>query len=901
MNTDATGYTVLYSFGGGSTEGNAPQGSLALYGSTLYGTTLSGGTNNQGTFFKISTDGTAYAALHSFGGTISYPPGICFDGEFPCGAPTVSGSMLYGLTQMGGCGSADSGTVFRVNADGTGYHVLHSFNRDANDDGDYPQGSMILSGSKLYGMTSAGGSNNQGTVFVLDLTNIDSAPTVITGHYLPDGTVGAAYSTTLMATGGLAPYTWMLVPQSGELPDGLNLYDNGVISGTPTKSYSGEYIGFTVFCTSFLGFSSENSFGLKINPAPIHSIGLSGNLAFGSVPVGSTATSTLTITNTGNVVLTVSGISYPNGFSGTWSGTIPSGGSQNVTVTFAPSSPASYGGSVAVISDATSGQSSLGVSGVGIPAIYSIAVGGNLAFGTVPIGSSAIAVMTITNTGNSSVAVSGISYPDGFGGSWSGTIAAGSIQNVSVTFAPTVLTNYGGTVTVASDATSGVNTMPASGIGICGYTLSLTSTAVPTAGSSGSITVNAGNVCAWTVSNNVNWVTITSGSSGTGNGTVNYSVASNAGSCLARTGTVTVAGQTFTVTQSAGSGSYLVMPDSASHGAGAETGSFTMTTGTGCSWTASGSASWIHTSSTGTGGGTVNYNVDANTGNCVGRTGTITVAGQVFTVSQDTGTGSYAIFPTARSHGAGAESSNVTVTAGIGCNWTAISNNGFITITSDSSGTGNGTVSYSVAANTSTNVLTGTMTIAGQTFTVTQSGASAENCTYTLNAMSVALAAKGGSKKVSVKVKGTDCSWTAVSNDPFITITSGSSGTGHGTIRFSVPGNTNTAPLTGTISIADQTFTVNQAAGGCTFKLSPKDRRIKAAGGSKTVKVKPNFNDCAWSAVSNDSFITITDGASGVGKGTVSYTIPANTNTTALTGSITIAGETFTITQSGAP
>jgi polyisoprenoid-binding protein YceI len=116
---------------------------------------------------------------------------------------------------------------------------------------------------------------------------------------------------------------------------------------------------------------------------------------------------------------------------------------------------------------------------------------------------------------------------------------------------------------------------------------------------------------------------------------------------------------------------------------------------------------------------------------------------------------------------------------------------------------------------------------------------------------------------------------------------------------YSVPGNTNTAALTGTMTIAGQTFTVNQAAGGCTFKLSPKAGKIKATGGSATVKVKPNLSDCAWTAVSNDSFITIMDGGTGLGKGTVSYTVPANTNTTALTGSITIDGETFTVTQSG--
>ena len=190
-------------------------------------------------------------------------------------------------------------------------------------------------------------------------------------------------------------------------------------------------------------------------------------------------------------------------------------------------------------------------------------------------------------------------------------------------------------------------------------------------------------------------------------------------------------------------------------------------------------------------------------------------------------------------------------------------------------------------------------TIAGQTFTVTQSGASAGSCTFTLSATSVTLPAKGGSKNVSVKVKGTDCAWTAVSNDPFITITSGSSGTGNGKVDYTVPGNTNTTALSGTMTIAGQTFTVNQAAGGCTFKLSPKDGKFKAAGGSATVKVKPNFSDCAWTAVSNDSLYHDHGGSSGTGKGTVSYTVATNATTDVLTGTMTIGGETFTVTQSG--
>ena len=78
-----------------------------------------------------------------------------------------------------------------------------------------------------------------------------------------------------------------------------------------------------------------------------------------------------------------------------------------------------------------------------------------------------------------------------------------------------------------------------------------------------------------------------------------------------------------------------------------------------------------------------------------------------------------------------------------------------------------------------------------------------------------------------MKTKGTDCAWTAVSNDPFITITSGTSGTGNGKVVYTVPGNTNTTALSGTMTIAGETFTVNQAAGGCTFKLSPKSRQTQ--------------------------------------------------------------------------
>ena len=54
-------------------------------------------------------------------------------------------------------------------------------------------------------------------------------------------------------------------------------------------------------------------------------IALSGDLSFGTVQPGVTVTRTLTISNSGNSTLTVTGLSYPAGFSGAWSGTIVAG------------------------------------------------------------------------------------------------------------------------------------------------------------------------------------------------------------------------------------------------------------------------------------------------------------------------------------------------------------------------------------------------------------------------------------------------------------------------------------------------------------------------------------------------------------------------------------------------
>ena len=104
------------------------------------GRRISGGSSDAGTVFKVNTDGTGYTVLKNFTGS---------DGADPsCGPDVLSGSTLYGTTHYGG--SSDDGTVFKLNTDGTGYTVLKNF---TGSDGAYPYAGLTLSGSVLYGTT----------------------------------------------------------------------------------------------------------------------------------------------------------------------------------------------------------------------------------------------------------------------------------------------------------------------------------------------------------------------------------------------------------------------------------------------------------------------------------------------------------------------------------------------------------------------------------------------------------------------------------------------------------------------------------------------------------------------------------------------------------------------------
>ena len=159
INPDGTGYTILHTFHGGSTDAARPVGRLIVDGSNVYGVSKNGGTNNFGTIYSMDLTNGNVTVLHSFAGGTN-------DGEFPCASIVLIDSTLYGSAELGG--PDNLGVVFKINTNGTGFGILHPF-ATGTSDGHLPLGGLTLVGSTLFGTTAQGGSrSNGGTLFKID-------------------------------------------------------------------------------------------------------------------------------------------------------------------------------------------------------------------------------------------------------------------------------------------------------------------------------------------------------------------------------------------------------------------------------------------------------------------------------------------------------------------------------------------------------------------------------------------------------------------------------------------------------------------------------------------------------------------------------------------------------------
>ena len=289
INSDGTGYTTLYSFTGSSNgDGDSPVAAVSQgVDGLLYGTTRAGGSNNLGTVFKLNTNGGAFAVLHHFRGGIngdgSQPLGNVVQGSdgllygttsfgntvsnrgtlfrlstngnyfvilhsFPTNDPggnqpsaglLESGKgVFYGTAQSSDLAHDNSGTIFKINANGSGFVVLHNFT--STPDGDQPQ-STLLQGSDgaLYGTAFLGGNAGLGTAFrVLPMAVIDSINPTSGAMQLNFSSAVAGQIYQIQATTNLLlPGSWQLMGTRTGAVNGTFQFLDSTAGSLPQRFY----------------------------------------------------------------------------------------------------------------------------------------------------------------------------------------------------------------------------------------------------------------------------------------------------------------------------------------------------------------------------------------------------------------------------------------------------------------------------------------------------------------------------------------------------------------------------------------------------------------------------------------------------------------------------------------
>lgn len=184
MQLDGAGYTVLHRFQPVTDGANALGGVIEGSDGLLYGTCAVGGTNNSGTIFRLERDGTGFTVLRHLlsTGDCRNPQGALLE---------AADGMLYGTAYNGG-GFARGG-VFRLNKNGSAYQIISGFNFAGTFAPRGPLGGVIeAADGTLFGTTELGGSTNKGAVFRLSKDGsaqmlLASLGTVEGGLVSPDG------------------------------------------------------------------------------------------------------------------------------------------------------------------------------------------------------------------------------------------------------------------------------------------------------------------------------------------------------------------------------------------------------------------------------------------------------------------------------------------------------------------------------------------------------------------------------------------------------------------------------------------------------------------------------------------------------------------------------------------
>jgi uncharacterized repeat protein (TIGR03803 family) len=216
-----------------------------------------------------------FTTLHSFTATPASSPYINSDGAYPNAGLILSGNTLYGTANYGG--SSGRGTVFKVNTNGTGFTILHSFTAPSpnssgyptNSDGANPLAGLILSGNTLYGSANVGGRFGRGAVFAVN-TNGTGFTNL---HNFPEAVYDSSSGSYTNSEGA---YPWA----------GLTLSGN-TLYGTTANGGSAGWGTVFALNTDGTGFTNLHSFNSGSDGArPFARLILSGNTLYGTAREG---------------------------------------------------------------------------------------------------------------------------------------------------------------------------------------------------------------------------------------------------------------------------------------------------------------------------------------------------------------------------------------------------------------------------------------------------------------------------------------------------------------------------------------------------------------------------------------------------------------------------------------
>lgn len=455
----------------------------------------------------------------------------------------------------------------------------------------------------------------------------------------------------------------------------------------------------------------------------------------------------------------------------------------------------------------------------------------------------------------------------------------------------------------------------------CTYSVSPQSINVGSEGGTVTLSISTGSSCSWSSGANASWIRITSNPNGIGNGQIQIAIDRNGGS--ARSGTLTVAGQTVTVNQSGSSAcTYSVSPSSLSLSASSGEGTITVTTQSGCNWSASSPEGWIQivSGATGSGSGTVRYRVSQNTGPT--RSTTLIVAGERIPVTQNAPSScTYSLNSLSNTFSSSGGTGTIGVITQSGCSWRASSGASWVNIVSGASGTGSGTVTYRVDSYSGTLTRTATITIEDQTFTVRQNGVSPAGDIELSNGVSVNGSISGysegsawnyyfvnipsGTTKLTVTLRN-------LTGDVDLFMLRGEKPTSD--LFYCLSGNperteeectvVNPSPGVWWIGVnnwdvGNISYTIRAVwTSGCVVNITPEVSRFPASGGEGIIYVEA-FPGCSWRATTSSDWIAVTSG-SGTGEGEVRFSVGRFTGSGYREGSIRIGGMTALIRQSSA-